>query len=57
MKTIQAKKEDYTYVVGFGAYIYNKEWSIYKYDWITKRGGDYWGYCDENGEEIKVEWV
>lgn len=53
----QVKKEDYTYSQNFGAYIYNKDYSIFKRPWITKRVGNYWGYCDENGNNIKVEWI
>jgi hypothetical protein len=54
MINIKAKKEEYTYNIKSGAWIYNKDKSQY---WITKRVGGYWGYCNNEGYEVKVDWV
>jgi hypothetical protein len=59
MRTIHLDKDDYQQING-------TTWKCkYTYDpfpqWINLRCGgnkkDYWGFCDSDGDDWKVEWV
>lgn len=57
MNIIKINKEDYTQI---NATTWECKHSDCKNKWINLRDGgsknDYWGFCDDDGVDWKVEW-
>ena len=54
MNIIKINKKDYRQI---NATTWECKYSDWKNKWINLRCGDYWGFCDHDGKDWKVEWV
>jgi hypothetical protein len=54
MNIIKIYKKDYKQI---DATTWECKHSDWKNKWINLRCGDYWGFCDDDGVDWKVEWI
>jgi len=54
MNIIKINKKDYKQIDATTWLCKHSDWKL---QYINLRCGDYWGFCDNDGVDWKVEWI